>query len=351
MRKKEEKRLKIGSYLTMVIWTVLIISLLLSALLFAVLNYFFDLPKSIPAIGWLLIFNTLISGTITAFFNGKILEPITVLNRAMAKVSQGDFTQQIETSSRIREVRESYKSFNIMTKELRATELLQTDFVSNVSHEFKTPINAIEGYTTLLQGEELSREQEECVGKILFNTQRLSELVGNILLLSRLENQTIPMKKETYRLDEQIRQAILSLESKWTEKEIEFRVDMENISYIGNEGLLMHIWLNLLDNGIKFSPKNGVVEIRLHKKDRQVLFQIADEGPGIGEEVKKRMFDKFYQADGSHKSEGNGLGLALVKRILDLNQGKIEVENRDYGGCAVTVQLPVDKYMEDKENE
>ena len=121
----------------------------------------------------------------------------------MKEVSQGDFEQHLETNSRIAEVGESYQSFNVMTKELRATEVLQMDFVSNVSHEFKTPINAIEGYTMLLQGEELSQEQEEYVEKILFNTQRLSGLVGNILLLSKLENQNIPMKKTEYRLDEQ----------------------------------------------------------------------------------------------------------------------------------------------------
>lgn len=336
----KEKGLKIRSYLTAVIWTALVISLILSALLFAVLNHFLELPKSIPTIGWLLIFNTLISAIITAFLNGKILAPITALSQAMAKVSKGDFTQQLDTNSRIDEIRESYKSFNIMTRELRATEVLQTDFVSNVSHEFKTPINAIEGYTMLLQDEELTEEQEECIGKILFNTRRLSGLVGNILLLSRLENQNIPMKRETYRLDEQIRQAILSLETKWTEKEIAFEVYMDNVSYKGNEGLLMHIWVNLLDNAVKFSPVKGTIAIALRKEAEMVIFTIADEGPGIPEEVKNRMFDKFYQADDSHKAEGNGLGLALVKRILDLNFGTIEVKNRDYGGCEFTVTLP-----------
>lgn len=342
MRKKtEEKGLKIRSYVTTVIWGALAVSMVLSGLLFAVLSHFFTLPKSIPTIGWLLIFNTLISGIITTFLNGKILEPITKMSQAMTKVSEGDFTQQLDTSSRIDEIRESYKSFNIMTKELRATELLQTDFVSNVSHEFKTPINAIEGYTTLLQGEELSEEQEECIEKILFNTRRLSGLVGNILLLSRLDNQNIPMKKEEYRLDEQIRQAILSLETRWLEKQIEFQVDMENTSYIGNEGLLMQIWSNLLDNAIKFSPVKGTISVSLKIEENQVIFVIADDGPGIQEEIRNRIFDKFYQADGSHKVEGNGLGLALVKRILDLNQGTIMAENRDYGGCVFTVTLPV----------
>ena len=267
--------------------------------------HFFNLPGSIPVLGWLLIFNTLIAGLITSFINAKLLEPITRLSKAMKEVSRGDFEQHLETNSRIAEVGESYQSFNVMTKELRATEVLQMDFVSNVSHEFKTPINAIEGYTMLLQGEELSQEQEEYVEKILFNTQRLSGLVGNILLLSKLENQNIPMKKTEYRLDEQIRQAFLSLETKWTEKEIGFQVELEEVKYTGNEGLFMHIWMNLLDNAIKFSPAKGTIMMFLKQEKDSVMFILEDEGPGIEDDVKTRIFDKFYQADGSHKAEGN----------------------------------------------
>lgn len=337
---KKEKGLHIRAYLNVVIWTALGISMILSAVLFAVLNHFFELPEEIPGIIWLLIFNTLITGIITVFLNGKILAPITKLSEAMGKVSEGDFTQQLETESRIREVRESYRSFNIMTRELKETELLQKDFVSNVSHEFKTPINAIEGYTTLLQGEDLPKEQQECVEKILFNTGRLSGLVGNILLLSRLEHQSIKTKDTVFRLDEQIRQAILSLENKWTAKNLEFQVEMDSISFEGNEGLLLQVWVNLLDNAVKFSPENAAISISLKKEDGKLKFVIADEGPGIREDVKKRMFDQFYQADGSHKSEGNGLGLALVKRIVNLSGGEISVQNRDYGGCEFTVLLP-----------
>ena len=168
MEQKKEKGLRIRSCLTGAIWLALVFSTVISALLFAFLNHFFNLPGSIPVLGWLLIFNTLIAGLIT-FINAKLLEPIARLSKAVKEVSQGDFEQHLETNSRIAEVGESYQSFK--TKELRATEVLQMDFVSDVSHEFKTPINAIEGYTMLLQGEELSPDQEEYVEKILFNTQ------------------------------------------------------------------------------------------------------------------------------------------------------------------------------------
>ena len=343
MEQKKEKGLQIRSCLTGAIWLALVFSTVISALLFAFLNYFFHLPGSISVLGWLMIFNTLIAGLITSFINARLLEPITRLSKAMKEVSQGDFEQHLETNSRIAEVGESYQSFNVMTKELRATEVLQMDFVSNVSHEFKTPINAIEGYTMLLQGEELSQEQEEYVEKILFNTQRLSGLVGNILLLSKLENQNIPMKKTEYRLDEQIRQAFLSLETKWTEKEIGFQVELEEVKYTGNEGLFMHIWMNLLDNAIKFSPAKGTIMMFLKQEKDSVMFILEDEGPGIEDDVKTRIFDKFYQADGSHKAEGNGLGLALVKRIVDSAGGTIKAENREYGGCRFVVELPIQK--------
>ena len=203
--------------------------------------------------------------------------------------------------------------------------------------------HAIEGYTMLLQGEELSPDQEEYVEKILFNTQRLSGLVGNILLLSKLENQNIPMKKTEYRLDEQIRQAFLSLETKWTEKEIGFQVELEEVKYTGNEGLFMHIWINLLDNAIKFSPSKGTITMFLKQEQDSVKFILEDEGPGIEDDVKSRIFDKFYQVDGSHKAEGNGLGLALVKRIVDSAGGTIKAENREYGGCRFVIELPKQK--------
>ena len=230
--------------------------------------------------------------------------------------------------------------FNMMTKELKNTEVLQTDFVSNVSHEFKTPINAIEGYTTLLQGcDNLDETQQEYIEKILFNTNRLSTLVGNILLLSKIENQSIQTSRSKFRLDEQIRQSIVALEPAWEKKNIEFDVEMESIEYLGNESLFHHVWDNLIGNAIKFSPCGGLVVIRLEKDGKNILFVIEDNGPGLSEEAKKHLFDKFYQADSSHKQEGNGLGLALVKRILTIADGDIVAENKKDGGCRFSVHL------------
>lgn len=183
-------------------------------------------------------------------------EPITKLREAMRKVADGELNTVLETKSTCVEIQELYAGFNLMTQELSSTEVLQSDFVSSVSHEIKTPINAIEGYTTLLQGtENIDEVENEYIERILFNTRRLSEMVSNILLLSKLENQTIAAPRAPFRLDEQIRQSILALETKWTEKDLEFDVVMDEITYLGNENLMRHVWDNLIGNAIKFSPE------------------------------------------------------------------------------------------------
>ena len=227
-----------------------------------------------------------------------------------------------------------------MANELSSTEILQTDFVSNVSHEFKTPINAIEGYSTLLQdADNLDDGQREYIDKILFNTQRLSSLVGSILLLSKLENQQIPTNQTEYRLDEQIRQSVVALETAWVQKDIELDVELDRVSYLGNEQMMRHVWDNVISNAVKFSPVGGTVKLRLTKKLKKLIFTIEDQGPGLTEEALGHIFDKFYQADNSHKQEGNGLGLALVKRILTIEKGQITAENLRSGGCRFTVIL------------
>ncbi len=288
----------------------------------------------------LIVISVIIGSVVTSFVSIYFFNPIKKLRSAMTSVAEGDFSVRLEagkhTSSDVKEV---FAGFNIMTKELSSIEILQSDFVSNVSHEFKTPINAIEGYTTLLQGcENLSPEQQEYVDKILFNTKRLSTLTSNILLLSKIESQSIQTHRAKFRLDEQIRQAILLLEPAWTEKETEFDVEMESLEYVGSENLLIHVWTNLIGNAIKFGPKGGLVKIALANNDGKIQFSVENSGSRLSEDAKKHIFDKFYQGDSSHKEEGNGLGLALVKRILTIYDGEISAENTEIG-CKFTVTL------------
>lgn len=288
----------------------------------------------------LIVISVLIGSVVTGCLSKQFFDPIKKLRKAMGRVADGDFSVQVNDKTSSKEIAEIYSGFNLMTHELASTEILQTDFVSNVSHEFKTPINAIEGYTTLLQGcENLDAEQQQYVEKILFNTQRLSTLVGNILLLSKIENQSIQTHQTAFRLDEQIRQSIVTLEPAWTAKEIEFDVDLERMEFVGSETLLQHVWSNLIGNAIKFSTQGGSVRMRLFKDEDRTVFIVEDNGPGLSEEAQKHLFDKFYQADSSHKEEGNGLGLTLVKRILLIAGGEILAENIPEGGCRFTVSF------------
>ncbi len=291
---------------------------------------------------FLMIFCGSIGGFAAIVINRLLLKPISVLSKKMSEVSSGDFEVRIdEKKAVVTEIEEIYTSFNLMTAELGVTETIQSDFVSNVSHEIKTPLSAIEGYAMLLQDSSCTEEEkEQYIEKILFNTRRLSELVGNILLLSKIENRSIEPMPSTFRLDEQIRQSIMLYESKWTEKGIELEVDLEEITYSCDKGLLVHVWNNLISNAVKFNPVGGTVKIRLEKMDEKIIFVIEDEGPGISPDAQKHIFDKFYQEDSSHKQDGNGLGLALVRRILDNMRGDVKTENLTPKGCRFTVTLP-----------
>lgn len=310
-------------------------------ILMETISYIFKIPRE--SISGNTVFwgvGICIGGAMAWLVNRILLRPIKKLSEAMDEVASGNFDVHLETGNRIKEIRNIYEKFNVMTKELRSTEILQGNFISNVSHEIKTPITSIEGYTMLLQNNEISNEnKKEFTEKILFNTRKLSQLVGNILLLSKIDNQSIEKKKKKYRLDEQIRQSLLMLEPKWLDKNVEFEVDLDYAVIEGNESMLQHVWNNLIDNAVKYSPKNGLIKMDLKESQDKWIFSISDEGPGIKEEDKNKIFQKFYQSDGSHKQEGNGLGLALVKQILNLYNAKIFVENLPEKGCRFIVEL------------
>lgn len=341
--KKKKWKYNIRLYFVMVVLVELTAVSVTGAGITYLAERYLNLPLELPDTLYGIIISLLLAGAVTTFFSKWILAPITKLSEAMGQVAKGDFTVRLDEDSVITEIEEAYRHFNVMVTELGATETLQSDFISNVSHEFKTPINAIEGYTTLLQGNpDCSEEEAAYAEKILFNTRRLSGLVSNILLLSKIESQAIPAKREPFRMDEQIRQAIVSLEGKWSEKDIDLEADLETVSYSGNAALLFHVWLNLIDNAIKFTPVRGSILVSLKTSEQNLLVSVRDSGSGVSDADKQRIFEKFYQADTSHKDEGNGLGLALVSRIVTIHHGHIEVENCPEGGCKFTVLLPIE---------
>lgn len=342
MRRFIEKR-SLRTRLMLLVMVSLLITVAAAMLFSNLLHRAFGAAYDPPLLLELCLISLVVGGGIAQFLGRWFFEPISKLGKAMNRVAEGDFSLELHEKHAPPEIEDIYDNFNLMVKELRATEVLQTDFVSNVSHEFKTPINAIEGYATLLQDrEDLSAdEQGRFVDKILFSTRRLSNLVGNILLLSKIDNQAILPKGSPFRLDEQIRQSILMLEPEWEKKDVEFDVEMEEISIEGNENLLLHVWNNLIGNAIKFNPHGGMIWIKLQRRDGKAVFQIDDSGPGISDEAHKHIFDKFYQADSSHKEEGNGLGLALASRIVSLHGGSISAKNLSGGGCRFTVELKI----------
>ena len=338
IRKQKNNKFSLRVRMTFMVSAEIIVCIMLAYTLSSVINNMIHVK--IPVLLEIIVPSLIIGLLVTGFMSKWFFDPVKKLLSAMEKVADGDFSTRLETKSSSKEIREIYSGFNLMASELGAIEILQTNFVSNVSHEFKTPINAIEGYSTLLQGDEnLSDEQKQYVDKIMFNTKRLSDLVGSILLLSKIENQPIHSNQTTFRLDEQVRQSIVALEPAWSKKDIEFDVEMDSIEYTGNESMMHHIWDNLIGNAIKFNPECGLICIRLARQNNDVVFTIEDSGPGISDEAKKHIFDKFYQGDSPHKDEGNGLGLALVKKILSVSNGEISVENIDGGGCRFTVVL------------
>ena len=289
----------------------------------------------------------LIAVSMVVMIRMVFIHPLQRNIEAMKKLANGDFAVRVDPAEHgytSREMVEFEQSFNKAAEELGGTEILRKDFINNFSHEFKTPISAIEGYASLLQEHQQSpEEQAEYIDKILFNTRRLSALAGNILLLSKLDSQSIHPQRSRFRLDEQVRQCILALERKWTEKDVDFDVDLDSVDFTGYEGLLQHVWTNLIDNAVKFGPRGGLIRMRLIEENGSVLFTIDNEGKSIPDEDKSRIFNKFYQGDSSHESEGNGLGLALVRKIIAIHGGEVWVEDPVNGACRFAVCLPTEK--------
>jgi signal transduction histidine kinase len=274
--------------------------------------------------------------------SNKAMKPIVLLNNATQEVAKGNFDVVVVNDSQD-EIGQLTDSFNKMTKELKSIEYLRKDFVSNVSHEFKTPISSILGFAKLLDNDKLTdEEKKEYLAIIVEESERLSNLSTNILKLSKLESQDIVFNKTEYSLDEQIRRVILLLEPKWCEKNIDFDIEMESISFLADEDLMQQVWINLLNNAIVYSNQNGIIHIRMYKQkeEEKAVIIIQDEGKGMDKHTQERMFEKFFKGDPSHSKEGAGLGLALVKRIVDLHQGIIEVESELGKGTAIKLTFP-----------
>lgn len=275
-------------------------------------------------------------------------EPLQHLSEATKKVAKGDFSvyiPTINTPDKLDYLDLMILDVNKMIEELGSIETLKTDFISNVSHEMKTPLAVIKNYAELLAAEEISDERRmEYARSIKDASGKMSSLISNILKLNKLENQRIVPQVEVYDVCRQLCDCALGFEDAWERKEIELDVDMDDAAWIkGDESLLELVWNNLMSNAVKFTPEGGTIGIRQKTEGEKVVISISDTGCGIKEENLHHIFDKFYQGDTSHATEGNGLGLALVHRVLTLLDGEIQVTSEVGKGSMFTVTLPLAK--------
>ena len=306
------------------------------------LRYRGELSLGTIVLLFIALVSVILGGVISTIASSTIFMPMRRLSAAAKAVAGGNYTIRLEEGSKIKEVHEMTRNFNIMAEELASTELIHSDFTRKVSHELKTPLSTIEGYAMLLQAPEISEEKRrDYAGKIVESTRRLTALTGNILELSRLENKKAGIEKSSFSLSEQLRQVVLLFEEAWTEKELEIDIDIPNVNCVGNRDMLFLVWQNIIGNAVKFTGRGGMIRIRMSCEGKDVLVSVEDNGIGISPADQKRIFEKFYQADQSHSGYGNGLGLAIAREIVELHGGGISVESKPMEGAKFTVRLPI----------
>ncbi len=271
-------------------------------------------------------------------------KPVKKITDAAEKIMQGDFSARIKPQVKFAtddSFNEIIECINKMAEELSSVETLRTDFIANVSHEMKTPLAVMQNYGTLLQSSDLSEEQRmEYAKGVTDASRRLAEMMTNILKLNRLENQQIFPETTEFDLGEQLCECLLQFENVWEKKNIEIETDIaEDIKVEANAELLSLVWNNLFSNAFKFTEKGGTVSLSLTATDHHAIIKVKDTGCGMTSEVGAHIFEKFYQGDTSHSVQGNGLGLALVKRVIDIMQGEIGVESAVGVGTTFTVKI------------
>lgn len=347
MRNKTNKQLGLTLFFSAVVFIILFVTVILMFTATLILHRFdFFGPRQpaslLPPIFTLLFFS-LVVGTVISLIVGRIsLKPFEKAIAAINRLASGDFSVRLDLP-RLYGFKELSDSFNRMAEELGGLEMLRSDFVNSFSHEFKTPIVSIKGFAEMLKYDDLTTEErKEYLDTVITESERLASLATNVLNLSKVENQSILSVKERFNLTEQIRRCIILFELKWTRKNIELSVDMDEIDVCANGELLSQAWINLIDNAVKFAGDGGIVRINLRKNANTAHFRIFNSGKSLSDEEAAHVFDKFYQADSSRSTDGNGIGLSVAKKIIALHGGDVTCDNTDPGGTAFVVKLPID---------
>lgn len=348
-RKERKHRMALTLLLSGVVFFVTLATLLLlGAVLYIAqrleLLAYWEKNASLSSFFLLVAAFSLLGGTLLAVFAGKIaLKPVNKIINAMNRLASGDFQTRLSFEGPFGQyptARELTDSFNAMAAELEGTELLRSDFINNFSHEFKTPIVSIAGFAGLLkQGNLSEEEQREYISIIENQSRRLADMATNVLNMTKVENKTILTDVIRFNLSEQLRCCVLLLEHKWEKKHQEINVDLAEYMICANRELLEQVWVNLIDNAVKFAPEYGTITISVALQEERLLVSVSNTGSSIPPEQQKEIFRKFYQADRSHSTEGNGIGLAIVKRVAELHGGTVRVDSNALE-TTFTVELP-----------
>lgn len=342
---RNKNKINITFKLTLFIFIIMIfssfITLLISFILLEIFKLNFNIVRNpLFFLMSFLLASTLISSILTILGSKKSLKSFNIFLNGLNRVGKGDFNVQLDIEN-TKDIHKIYSTFNKMVRELNSIETLRSDFIQSFSHEFKTPIVSIRGFAKLAQDPKLSeQERNEYLNIIISESNRLVLLSNNTLMLTKLESQEFVIENKIFSLDEQIRQCILILQNEWESKNINLNINLEEILFLGNEELLQQLWINLINNAIKFTSENGEIVISSVKSNNNVITTITDNGMGMSEETLKHIFDKFYQGDSSRKMNGNGLGLSIAKRIVSLCGGTIEVHSKIDVGSTFVIIIP-----------
>ena len=345
--------------MTLFVFQILVASVTTTALILFLLTkilpeqYAHWLSRPLLLIALALSVSAIIGTILSGFMTKHFMRPMSELMTATKAVAAGDYSVRVATErmlvdiekykSPVNEFEEFVDSFNKMAEALGSVEMLRSDFVNTISHEFKTPVVSIRGYAKLLQDPNLTEEQRrEYTDTIIQESLRLSTMSSNILLLSRYEHTDVLTEKTVFSLDEQLRDCIQLQSRAWMEKDIILSGELESVMFYGNPDIMNHLWSNLLSNAIKFTPAGGAISVGLTRQDGAVVVRFSDSGIGMDEEALSHIYEKFYQADSSRQSAGNGLGLSIVKRIVTLCGGDIAVESEPGLGTTFTVTIPAE---------
>lgn len=343
-KKDKSERRSIQTKMSLAVFAVLLLSTVLAILIYFILAHFKVITAEKLSALWITVIVFLVCNIVGAIVSSivfsQFIKPLLKTIGAINRLGAGDYDVRLDTKNQNLHIRQLMETVNKTAQELGSIEKMRNDFMNIVSHEYKTPVASISGFAKKLKAGPLTGEQEEYADIIIDESKYLTSMTTNLLLLLKFENTSIIPDRTVYSLDEQLRRSVIRLQNEWQAKDITFDGDFEKVDFLGNEDIVAHIWDNLIKNAVKCTDRGGMIYCSAKEEGADAVVVIRDSGCGMTEKTMEHIFDKFYQADSSRNSDGNGLGLSIVKRLVDLCGGTIEVKSKLGCGSQFTVRLP-----------